>query len=371
MHASDIGIRVAGDHKELSATVDGFRLWYRVPRDCPLEARGDAFVAAGLLPAMLAGENLVIDDAPVSPQLLTSTARIQQIFHRWNPAWQLIEVQAETAVPTPLRQGAASFFSGGVDGTYSFARHRDAISHLVFVRGVDIQFDNDDLLAQAFKANAGFAEAAGKALLPVTTNIRRFCHPRGLPWGTWYCGSGLASIALALGFPRMYVASSRSYQHLQPTGSHPLLDPLWSTEATAIIHDGCEADRGDKLRAIAELPGALEILRVCWHDAGYNCGRCEKCLRTMLALRLLGLETPTLPPLGDLAALSRLRVESDKDVIALEDNRKLAVEADDHEVVEAIDRIVNRYRTRRALIDLDRAVTGGRCKRAWQRLSSH
>ena len=52
------------------------------------------------------------------------------------------------------------------------------------------------------------------------------------------------------------------------------------------IHDGAEARRCDKLRRLAESAPALKGLRVCWQDAGFNCGRCEKCLRTMIALHL-------------------------------------------------------------------------------------
>ena len=62
-------------------------------------------------------------------------------------------------------------------------------------------------------------------------------------------------------------------------GSHPLLDPLWSTETLAFVHDGCEANRMEKVRRIAESPLLLEGLRVCVDDRGpdvYNCGSCWK-----------------------------------------------------------------------------------------------
>ena len=38
-----------------------------------------------------------------------------------------------------------------------------------------------------------------------------------------------------------------TYAHLGPLGSHPLLDPLWSSEDVELVHDGCEATRLDKL----------------------------------------------------------------------------------------------------------------------------
>jgi hypothetical protein len=41
----------------------------------------------------------------------------------------------------------------------------------------------------------------------------------------------------------------------------------------------------------------LARLRVCWENLGnYNCGLCEKCIRTMLGLRAIGVDRcPTFP----------------------------------------------------------------------------
>ena len=72
--------------------------------------------------------------------------------------------------------------------------------------------------------------------------------------------------------------------------SHPALDPLWSTEAVEVVHDGAETRRVDKVAALAASPLALRYLRVCWENRGgaYNCGRCGKCMRTMVDLDLAG-----------------------------------------------------------------------------------
>jgi hypothetical protein len=68
------------------------------------------------------------------------------------------------------------------------------------------------------------------------------------------------------------------------------LDPLWSTDTVRFVHDGCEATRTEKVQHIAASPLVLATLRVCWPDWGeeYNCGSCEKCIRTMLGLHLAG-----------------------------------------------------------------------------------
>ena len=50
-----------------------------------------------------------------------------------------------------------------------------------------------------------------------------------------------------------------------------------------------ELNRVERLALISQYPVLLDNIRVCWMDsAAYNCGQCEKCLRTMVALEGLG-----------------------------------------------------------------------------------
>jgi hypothetical protein len=119
----------------------------------------------------------------------------------------------------------------------------------------------------------------------------------------------LASVALALQglLSRCLIAASDVYRDLPALGSHPVLDHLWSTERLEIVHDGAAATRTEKVvRHIAPSQLALRNLTVCWRsEAGHNCGVCEKCLRTMVALELANCldRCQTLPPALDLAAL--------------------------------------------------------------------
>jgi hypothetical protein len=65
---------------------------------------------------------------------------------------------------------------------------------------------------------------------------------------------------------------------------------LFADEAIEVVHDGCEASRAEKTKLIANDPMVLQHLRVCWEktEGTYNCGVCEKCLRTMTPLYGLG-----------------------------------------------------------------------------------
>jgi hypothetical protein len=87
-----------------------------------------------------------------------------------------------------------------------------------------------------------------------------------------------------------FLASLPSNRHLVPWGSHPKLDPLWSNGKVSLSHDGCEAMRLDKARLVSLHPIALETLRVCFGNPAslYNCGKCQKCLTTMVLLQRCG-----------------------------------------------------------------------------------
>src|SRR5262249_39232642 len=135
------------------------------------------------------------------------------------------------------------------------------------------------------------ADQFRKKLLVASTNLRQFTN-RFVNWGKTSHGAGLASIALALGegFTEANIASSYHWEHLFPWGSHPRLDPLWSNGKMLLFHTGWQARGLDKTRLVSEHPIALETLRVCFEnpDSLYNCGRCRKCLRTMLELQRCG-----------------------------------------------------------------------------------
>jgi bacterioferritin-associated ferredoxin len=79
-----------------------------------------------------------------------------------------------------------------------------------------------------------------------------------------------------------------------------ITDPLLSSLSFAIVHDGAEQHRVGKARALAAWPEALRNLRVCWagRSADTNCGRCEKCVRTILEFRAAGVPCPPCFP-GD------------------------------------------------------------------------
>jgi hypothetical protein len=353
-----------GSALEVAAEVDGFRLWYRVPGQYPVAQSADPFLAAAFLPAMARGEELKIDpELTVSPMLLKNVLHLQEIHHTWNPALKMVPITASTACAEELNRGTLAFFSGGVDSTYTFLKHEEDISHLVFIHGFDF-CDEDESYRVAVERNSRFADTRGKTLLPVETNNYDFTYRYALSRNLSQ-GSALGSVALLLGFATAYVPSSLPYDDLSPLGSHPLLDPLYSNEAVEVVHDGCEARRTDKLRRILASDAALANLRVCFEDMNVNCGHCAKCLRTMIPLKLLGAKSAPFPPLPPAKTLAKAGLGSAIERGYFRENVELAVaiEAPQHrELRDTLRKQLRRAEIRTAVKGLDRALFGGRIR---------
>jgi hypothetical protein len=319
MRLCDVGLVREGNQVALVGRIEpagrpATELFFRFPAEhAPAgEPSADPFLAALLVPALVAGEPLIMD-RPVSPRLLRRTATVQDILTTWYPARRRIEVTApvRTGVEVAGRargRGVGAFFSGGVDSCYTLVKSRlrlpsaaDPITHLIFVKGFDARLAEAEGLAASEVRLRALAGEYGCGFIPVETNLRDVL---AAPWAEMYHGSALAAVGLALAssLGTVLIPSSYDYKELLPHGSHPLLDGLWSTETTDFLHDGCEGNRVDRLALLVRhAPDLVDQLRVCWenaHGGPVNCGRCGKCVRTMVMLRALGHlgKTPGFPP---------------------------------------------------------------------------
>ncbi|HQR06347.1 MAG TPA: hypothetical protein PLN21_05970 [Gemmatales bacterium] len=270
-----------------------YSIWYEVSQG-PIADGVDTFLAACVVPAMKLGY-AVKCPAPVSARLLEGITYIQSIMHGWYPELQQVPILAEAKTPSVERAtGAASFFSCGVDAFYTMLKHRPSITHGVLIHGFDFPVSHA-MTRQTVTRMAH--HAAGQLDLPlieVATNVREFAD-RYTDFRLQYHGSMLGSVALLLSpqLSTIYVPSTHAFADQKPLGSHPDLDHRWSSEQIDLVHDGCEAYRVEKVAKVAQSDAALSVLRVCWHTIkkqgeAYNCGRCEKCLRTMMDLRAAG-----------------------------------------------------------------------------------
>jgi len=82
-----------------------------------------------------------------------------------------------------------------------------------------------------------------------------------------------------------------SLRHGKRWGSHPLIDNKLSWANIRVIHHGANLSRQEKIRYLLkdyiETHKRYPVLRVCYSQFREpNCGKCEKCLRTITGLIL-------------------------------------------------------------------------------------
>jgi hypothetical protein len=80
-----------------------------------------------------------------------------------------------------------------------------------------------------------------------------------------------------------------------PWGQNPCTDYLLSGDGFSIVHDGAAFSRTEKIAVIARDPVATKAIKVCWEaaDLSTNCGTCEKCVRTRLNFKAVGIDSPS------------------------------------------------------------------------------
>ncbi|MCK4785576.1 MAG: hypothetical protein KAV87_17615, partial [Desulfobacteraceae bacterium] len=143
-------------------------------------------------------------------------------------------------------------------------------------------------------------------------------------------------------------------QNLKPFGSHPLTDPNYSSSELRIRHGGLTLSRLDRTKLIVDWDVALQHIKVCQPNwPGENCGQCEKCVRTMLALVALGaLDKTGAFPHNDVSEemVSKIKIKRPliENSYSVEDDYLELIpflrKRGRHDLVRAIERLIERYR---------------------------
>ncbi len=331
-----------------------------------MAAFADAMLIAGLVPAYAAGERRVSVSAPVCPWLKTEILNALRVLQVWfpdeipgHPLPQLdVDVRQDGRRYAHRRpDGAVSLFSGGVDSMHLWlqnqddmpAGHPDRVRHLLPVFGFDLGGKRDSDAAQRtvfdrFVADAvPVAAAHGLTLQPVLTNVRHLDDRSGF-WGHWLVGPALASVAtlVAERSSAVLIATAgepvcATYQ--PPFSTSPIVGALLAPSGLRLLYPYVAVSRQQRLVRVARDAAALQLLRVCFgNDQGLrNCGQCEKCVRTSLALHLAGFdESAIFPEAFSLARLASITIASETTALFYIELRGVAEQLGRSEIVGII-----------------------------------
>ncbi len=340
---------------ELSAPVEiggeQDRMWFRVPSDVPVHPRLEPFIVSLFSTAMHRQADFEVT-GELSPALIEGLHTVQTIYTTWYPDSRRFTVRGYRPGVPPAAPGlrVASFFSGGVDAFHTALRHRETVTDLVLVHGFDIPLVRTALRQRISASLRHAAAGLGKRLIEVETNSREITE-RHVSWTYQQFGNALIGVGHALGgtVRRVLIPSSETYRHLDPLGSHPMTDPHLGSECLAVTHDSADRTRDEKTDLVATSDTALQHLRVCFKnpDDTYNCGRCEKCVRTMLNLLAAGaLDRCTAFPLPLTPTLIH-QVEIPADIVlyhAEANLKRLEARGTDPSIILAVRDLVLRYR---------------------------
>jgi hypothetical protein len=312
-HVSDANVRVAAKLQWEDTERPEFELYFDTdPRFVDdVDPNPNAFLIAAVVPAMFHGEARIRVEGHVCPQLRRGLIAIMRQLDVW--------YHAERSAPLIIEAGdcdratkadaagrhVASFMSGGIDALTVLRQNRlelagdhpGSIRDCLFVHGLDLGSDkrfgeNEAHYRWAVSRLEELGRLADFSLIPIRTNAALLGDDYKL-FVTASHGAVIASIAHAFSsrIGTALIASSASVFDSEPWGSSPLLDPYYSSSDLTIRHDSACFTRLEKVRFVSEWPEALSYVRVC-HDPrrgeALNCGRCEKCLRTMVALVICG-----------------------------------------------------------------------------------
>ena len=301
-------------------------LFFEVARPAgapPIDA--NAFLAAAAIPAIRSGERRIAVDGAVCPRLRDGVEAAAGLLRSWYgaAATPAIEPSAGFSAPRPpSSERSGVFLSGGLDSIYGVwwnrrnlpTDHPRAFREALRIRHFMFPADpgperRAHVEIRSARAVAAIARAAGLEIREVATNALRLDDDFSA-YATWTHGSVLAACGIAAGPPLTDVTISASHDvwaGILPWGSHPLLDPQFSTAALAVHHDGIGVSRMEKAAAVGGWREVLEALYVCeagpFEGDAVNCGSCEKCVRTRVALLLgAGIEEPPTFPGGPVTA---------------------------------------------------------------------
>ena len=285
-------------------------LWYSVPypyQEYLVRERADAFVVGLLLLAMKNGEDIYVNGAMSEKLFYNLTHYYMHILRLVIPNLHFVKIvckQLHRPIPNP-RGGVATGFSGGVDSFCVLNDHFFGeitngyrITHLTFHNVGPHLGGWQKLFEERFAHIQPCAQELGLPIIKIDSNLDEWLSLSGLHFSMTHTSADVSAVLTLQGLIRCYLyASGYKYKDCCREllkGAHDIaaVDPmsvhLLSTEATECISVGSQYSRVEKTIRISDLPVTYRYLNVCVKGRVENCSKCEKCLRTILTLEIIG-----------------------------------------------------------------------------------
>lgn len=289
-------------------------LFISVPRQQKDWIRPDpnAFMIGTAMAAMWHGEAHMAIEGAVDPQLRSRLTMAMRLLSHWHQIpFRPVEILAPSTA-RPLRDTSASttalFLSGGVDSMAALHWNTQQyekgdprrVGVAFFVHGLDVgdpnKRDRPDIWVHTIETLSILCRELDVELVPVRVNFRNLAKSWRF-YAKWQFASLLAAIAHAASsrIHRCIIAPDNALEYTRhPHGSHPWLNGYFGADFLEIITGDMEQfTRLEKIRFLSQWPDALDAIRVCWDTTAIaedhvNCGRCPKCIRTMLEFLACG-----------------------------------------------------------------------------------
>jgi hypothetical protein len=284
----------------------------------PAEQKGwirpdpNAFMVGTAMAAMWNGETRMEIEGEVDPQLASRLSMAMRLMSHWHKSpLRPVKILAPTAMrpmPDTSRSTTAIFLSGGVDSTAALYWNASQypmgdprrVGVAFFVHGLDVgdpnKQDRPDVWERGIRTLSVLCQELGVELVTVKVNLRNLAKSWRF-YAKWQFASLLSAIAHAASsrIHRCIITPDNVLEYIEhPHGSHPWLNSYFGADFLEITTGDMEQfSRLERIRLLTKWPGVLDSLRVCWDtnaipDGHLNCGRCAKCVRTMLEFLACG-----------------------------------------------------------------------------------
>jgi hypothetical protein len=282
----------------------------------------DGFVCGIVLYAMRLGQNIEVRGR-MSRDCLRNLDEFQSAWCLWKPSvYKKVSVRPDELIAYVEQKGdAIAAFSGGVDSTFTLVRHSNdrlgpagyPLKKAMLVHGFDVPLSEPAQFDALKERVSPLVKELGFELCTIATNSKDLFLQ---DWADSFISQLAACIHnYSHEFSYGLVAAANAYNAIVlPWGSTAATDHLLSGSALRVVHEGAGYSRTQKVEELAKFPTAMKTLKSCWEgkETFKNCGRCEKCIRTLLNFKAVGVSDPACfdAPL-DIALINSIHISND------------------------------------------------------------